>query len=130
TRVFTGRGWRMTPRVLLATRPSGSWTGSSCATRLMEDPVDHFVKLERLPEDLNLPAEFQNRLEFDSTAKKLIFHGYMSKSEFDQISSLTKDWGFRRTLEDLFRLCTPESKPQAAGFGRVLAGFGHLIGRR
>ena len=34
----------------------------------------------------------------------------MSKSEFDQLSSLTSDWRFRRTLEDLFRLCTPETE--------------------
>ena len=96
----------------------------------MEDPVDHFVKLERLPEDLLLPPQFQNRLEFDPQAQKLIFHGYMSKSEFDQLSALTKDWRFRRTLEDLFRLCTPDRKPTQAGIGRVLATFGQLFARR
>jgi hypothetical protein len=96
---------------------------------MMEGPLDHFVRLDRLPEDLNLPPQFQNRLEFDSQAHKLVFHGYMSKAEFDQISSLTKDWRFRRTLEDLFRLCTPETKPPPAGFGRVLATFGQLFAK-
>jgi hypothetical protein len=96
----------------------------------MEDPLDHFVKLDRLPEDLKLPPQFQNRLEFDSSAQKLIFHGYMSKSEFDQISSLTTDWRFRRTLEELFRQCTPDDKPAAAGVGRFLATFGQLFARK
>jgi hypothetical protein len=86
---------------------------------MIEDEVDHFVKLERLPEDFVLPPQFQNRLEYDEQAQKLIFHGYMSKSEFDQISSLTRDWRFRRTLEDLFYRCTPENKPQSAGLGHT-----------
>jgi len=89
--------------------------------------VDHFVKLERMPDDFELPPQFQNRLEFDSQSQKLIFLGYMSKSEFDQISSLTKDWRFRRTLEDLFRLCTPESKPKPSGF---LAAFSQLFSKK
>jgi hypothetical protein len=89
--------------------------------------VDHFVKLERLPEDFVVPPEFQNRLEFDAEAHRLIFHGYMSKSEFDQISSLTRDWPFRRTLEQLFCLCTPETKPPPTGVGRALAAFGKLF---
>jgi hypothetical protein len=96
----------------------------------MEDPMDHFVNLERLPEDLKLPPQFQNRLEFDPHAHKLIFHGYMSKSEFDHISSLTSDWRFRRTLEDLFRLCTPESTPKPNGFSQVLATFGQLFSKK
>lgn len=97
---------------------------------MREDEVDHFVKLEHLPEDFVLPPQFQNRLEFDAEARKLVFHGYMSKSEFDQISSLTKDWRFRRTLEELFCLCTPENKPPPAGFGRVLAVLGQLFSKR
>ncbi len=92
--------------------------------------MDHFVKLERLPEDFVLPPQFQNRLEFDEQAQKLIFHGYMSKSEFDQISTLTKDWRFRRILEDLFRRCTPEIKRPPARFGRVLAIFGQLFAKK
>jgi hypothetical protein len=110
--------------------PSARKSDSVVAHRLMEDPVDHFVKLERLPEDLKLPPQFQNRLEFDPQAQKLVFHGYMSKSEFDQISSMTSDWRFRRTLEDLFRLCTPESTPKPNGFSQVLATFGQLFARR
>ena len=35
--------------------------------------MDHFVKLERLPEDLKLPPQFQNRLEFDSQSPEAHF---------------------------------------------------------
>jgi hypothetical protein len=96
----------------------------------MEGPVDHFVRLEQFPEDLRLPPRFQDRLEFDREGRKLIFRGYMSKAEFDELSSLTRDWRFRRTLEDLFRLCTPENKPTPVGFNRVLATFGQLFSKR
>jgi hypothetical protein len=95
----------------------------------MEDPMDHFVKLDRLPDDFQLPPQYQSRLEFDSQAQKLVFHGYMSKSEFDHISSLTNDWRFRRTLEDLFRLCTPDSKPKPKSNG-ILATFGQLFAKK
>lgn len=97
---------------------------------MMEGPVDHFVKLDQFPEDLSVPPKFQDRLEFDAEAHRLIFHGYMSKAEFDQLSSLTRDWKFRRTLEDLFRMCTPERKSSPAGLGRVLATFGQLFSRK
>ncbi len=92
--------------------------------------MDHFVRLERLPDDFVIPPKFQNRLEFDAEAKKLIFHGYMSKSEFDYLGTLTRDWRFRRTLEELFRQCIPDTGPNSAGFRRVLANFGQLFARR
>lgn len=92
--------------------------------------MDHFVKLEHFPQDLKLPPQFQNRLEFDAVAHKLVFHGYMSKAEFDQLSSLSNDWKFRRTLEDLFRLCTPDPKPPPTGLGRFLATFSQLFPRK
>ena len=92
--------------------------------------MDHFVKLDHFPEDLSLPPKFLDRLEFDAEAHKLVFHGYMSKVEFDQLSSLTRDWRFRRALEDLFRLCTPDRKPSPAGLGRVVATFSQLFSRK
>jgi hypothetical protein len=96
----------------------------------MDDPMDHIVKLDQLPDDFVVPPKFQSRLEFDAEAHKLVFHGYMSKAEFDQLSSISNDWRFRRTLEDLFRQCTPDTKATPGGFGRVLANFGQLFSRR
>ena len=92
--------------------------------------MDHFVSLEKLPDDFAVPTKFGNRLEYNAEARKLVFHGYMSKAEFDQLSAISKDWRFRRTLEDLFRQCTPETKPPPSGFVRVLANFGQLFSKR
>jgi hypothetical protein len=39
----------------------------------------------------------------------------MSKTEFDRLCQLTKDWKFRRILEELFCQCVPEEAPQARG---------------
>lgn len=76
--------------------------------------MDHFVILERLPEGLTFPPELKDRIEIDPTTRKLIFHGYMSKADFDRISQLTRDWSFRRKLEELFQVCIPEDRPPAA----------------
>ncbi len=92
--------------------------------------MDHFVKLEQLPADFAIPPTFQDRMEFDDKAHKLIYHGYMSKTEFDHLCSITKDWGFRRSLEELFRQCTPDSVPTQRGIGRVLANFGQLFSKK
>jgi hypothetical protein len=53
----------------------------------------------------------------------------MSKADFDQISQLTTDWKFRRTLEELFRICTPELPPAPIGLRRVLAKLSRLFRR-
>jgi hypothetical protein len=89
--------------------------------------VDHFVKLDKLPDDFEVPAPMRDRLQFDAAARKLIFHGYMSKTDFDRLSQLTKDWAFRRTLEELFRLCTPDEEPRPRGARRLLAAVTRLL---
>jgi hypothetical protein len=90
--------------------------GSDQRLRVMEDPMDHFVKLDRLPDGFDFPPELKDRIHFDAAAHKLIFRGYMSKDDFDRISQLTRDWSFRRSLEELFRLSVPDDDSQS---GRV-----------
>jgi hypothetical protein len=89
--------------------------------------MDHFVKLDRFPEGVEFPPHMKDRFHFDAEAHRLVFRGYMSKADFDQISQLTSDWKFRRALEDLFRLCTPEPEPAASGFRRILATLSQLF---
>jgi hypothetical protein len=74
----------------------------------MEDPMDHFVVLDKLPEGLEFPADLKDRIHIDPQTRKLSFRGYMSKTDFDRISQLTGDWSFRRKLEELFQVCIPE----------------------
>ena len=69
--------------------------------------MDHFVKLDRLPDGFEFPPKLKDRFHFDAEAHKLVFRGYMSKADFDHLSELTNDWRFRRTLEELFRRASP-----------------------
>ena len=88
--------------------------------------MDHFVKLDRLPDGYEFPADLKDRIFFDAAAHKLIFRGYMSKADFDRLCQPTRDWGFRRALEDLFRECVPEVASPAQGGRRLLGVFARL----
>jgi hypothetical protein len=85
--------------------------------------MDHFVKLDKLPDGVEFPPQLKDRIHFDPVAHKLVFHGYMSKTDFDRLCQATTDWAFRRTLEDLFRVCIPEDKTRPKGVRRLLAAF-------
>lgn len=91
--------------------------------------MDHFVKLDKLPEGYQFPLDLQDRIHFDADAHKLVFRGYMSKADFDRLSQLTKDWGFRCSLEELFRLSIPDEEPGQArprrGFNVLARLFSH-----
>ena len=89
--------------------------------------MDHFVKMDRLPEGLEFPLELKDRIHFDPIARRLIFRGYMSKTDFDRVSQLSTDWNFRRSLEELFRLSIPEEPSRPRGVGRFLAAVTRLI---
>jgi hypothetical protein len=95
----------------------------------MEGPVDHFVKLDKLPDGFEVPPQMKDRMHFDAEAHKLVFRGYMSKAEFDRLGELTNDWKFRRTLEELFRLSIPEQKPTSHGLRRFVVAVSHLLWR-
>ena len=91
---------------------------------MREGPLDHFVPLNRLPEKFRVPGELTERIVFDEGRHRLVFHGFMSKSDFDRLCRLSEDWGYRRALEDLFRLCTPEEERPSGVFRRVLTALG------
>jgi hypothetical protein len=91
-----------------------------------EDLVEHFVHLSRWPEGLQLPADLGDRIRYDADRGRLVYKGFMSKSEFDRLSRLSDDWAYLRPLEDLFRLCTQETAPRGRTgiFRRVGSAFG------
>lgn len=66
--------------------------------------MNHVVKMERLPEGLRFPDDLHEKVEFDAAKKRLIWHGFMSKREFDRLFALSEDWSYRRQVEELFRL--------------------------
>ena len=89
--------------------------------------MDHFVKVNKLPDGLEIPPDLKDRIYFDADTHKLVCRGYMSKADFDRMSQITNDWKFRRTLEELFRLCTPEDPPKAGGVRRVISAVKRLF---
>ena len=89
--------------------------------------MEHFVKMERLPDGLEFPPELKDRIHFDAIARRLSFHGYMSKTDFDRLSLMTTDWSFRRSLEELFRLSIPEEPARPRGVGRFLSAVTRLF---
>jgi len=81
--------------------------------------------MERLPAGIEFPADLRLRIRYDPIRRRLVFIGFMSKCEFDRLCRLSDDWSYRRPLEDLFRLCTPEDPPSGV-FHRVRAALGIL----
>jgi len=81
--------------------------------------------MERFPVGVEIPADLKMRVRYDHIRRRLFFIGFMSKSEFDRLCRLSDDWSYRRPLEDLFRLCTPE-EPRSGVFHRVLSVLGVL----
>ncbi len=90
--------------------------------------MNRFVAMASLPEGLKFPPEFDDRIEYDADRRRLGFRGFMSKAEFDRLSRLSDDWGYKRTLEELFRLCTLE--PETQPTNRLASVFARLIPRR
>ncbi len=90
--------------------------------------MDHFVKLDRLPEGYEIPRSVGEKLRFDAEAHRLVFRGYMSKTEFDRICEPTRDWGFRRSVEELFMKSIADAQPAGAGKNRVVGALARLFG--
>ena len=72
---------------------------------------------------LDFPEDVRDRIGFDPQSKRLFFRGYMSKTEFDRLSQLTRDWSFRRKLEELFQMSVYEDEPQPKGARGLLSLF-------
>jgi hypothetical protein len=89
--------------------------------------MDHFIKLDKLPEGLVFPHDLTDRIRFEAEQGKLVFRGTMSKRDFDRLSQCTNDWGFRRRLEELFRLCVDPPKPAGGGLKKMSTAFARLF---
>lgn len=71
--------------------------------------MEHSVTMRRRPEGWLFPEDLSGKIRYDEAKQRLCYNGFMSKSEFDRLCLLSDDWSYRRPLEDLFRLCTPDS---------------------
>ncbi|MCA9124156.1 MAG: hypothetical protein H6822_02220 [Planctomycetaceae bacterium] len=77
--------------------------------------MDHFVRLDRLPADLEFPEVLQGKISYDSDRRSLVHHGPMSKQEFDILFALHTDSAYCRALEELFRVATWDAEERGHG---------------
>jgi hypothetical protein len=82
--------------------------------------------LERFPAGVEFPDELKLRIRYDPVRRRLVHIGFMSKIEFDRLWLVSDDWGYRRALEELFRLCTLDEEQGSGVFRRVRAVLGLL----
>lgn len=87
--------------------------------------MDHFVRVNDLPDGIVFPPEMADRVRYDRDNRTLSYRGFMSKAEFDRLSQLHDDWGYRRSLEELFRLCTLDPEPRLTN--RLASVFARLV---
>jgi hypothetical protein len=88
--------------------------------------VEHSVPVERFPTGIEFPADLKLRIRYDPIRRRLVHIGFMSKTEFDRLLLLSDDWGYRRALEELFRLCTLDEEPRSGVFRKVRSVLGLL----
>lgn len=83
--------------------------------------MEHHVSLDGFPDGLIFPDAYADRIVYDAAARRLRYHGFMSKADFDRLYQAHENWPYRRALEELFRLCSQaESSPHAgAGLARL-----------
>ena len=70
--------------------------------------MEFSVKLVALPEGLNFPERFNERLRFDVARGVLTYRGFMTKCSYDELSALSNDPEYHRALEHLFVLTSGE----------------------
>lgn len=91
-----------------------------------EGPVEHFVPVSKIPPGIEFPADLKLRIRYDPIRLRLVYQGFMSKREFDRLLAVSDDWGYRRALEDLFRISTLEEQPKSGVIRRLGAVLGLL----
>lgn len=86
--------------------------------------MDHFVRLDPLPDALEFPERLRDRIEYDPARKGLVYHGPMSKPTFDVLSKLHRSREYRRAVEELFRVATYDAERVRAPKRAVALGLG------
>jgi hypothetical protein len=82
--------------------------------------------LEKFPAGVDFPDDLKLRIRYDPVRHRLVHQGFMSKVEFDHLWLVSDDWGYRRALEELFRICTLDEEPGSGVFRRVRSVLGLL----
>lgn len=83
--------------------------------------MEHTVHLTSLPLGLKFPVCLSEKIHFDSARQQIVFHGFMSKREYDYLVGLSRDVEYQRAIDHLFRISIAEDSPKLRNFGRILA---------
>lgn len=70
--------------------------------------MEYAVRLEKLPENLTFPEKLADHIRYDPTRRRLVFHGFMCKADYDRLTQLSSDIEFRRAIDELFVRATGE----------------------
>jgi hypothetical protein len=89
--------------------------------RVREVNVERFVPISNPPPNLKFPPDLCDRIRLDAENRRLIHEGFMSKAEFDRLCALSDDWNYRRPLEELFRLCSPDEGRKKGVLARLFS---------
>jgi hypothetical protein len=91
--------------------------------------MEHFVPLKHFPAGLTFPVEFQDRIRYDTARHRLIFNGFMRKTDYDTLARLSSDLEYLDALQHLFSdatFTTPRRirwrNPALVATGLLLAG--------
>ena len=79
--------------------------------------MDHFVTIDRFPDGLQFPPDLGDRIQcYDVLRPSRLLHPRVQREQGQSstrlLGPLSEDWGYRRSLEDLFRLCVPDDAPR------------------
>lgn len=86
--------------------------------------MDHFVKLSHWPTKLVIPNEYADAVILDPEHRRLGFHGYMRKADFDALATASREPVYLDALQELFAHSTFEGK---ASKSRVWLRWGLVI---
>lgn len=90
--------------------------------------MEHAVRIARLPSDMKFPPDLCDRIAFDSSRGRLVYRGFMCKSDYDRLVRLHRDLEYCRAIDELFRLSSeaawrmPRVKVWLAAAAVLLAG--------
>jgi hypothetical protein len=87
----------------------------------------HYSPLQHLPDGITIPERYRDRFWYDEERRALIYQGPMYKATFDRLSTLSLDFDYQRSLEELFRLAVPEEPAKPSRFKAIAVAAGVLF---
>ena len=91
------------------------------AIHIEDTAMEQAVKVGSIPANIQFPDNLRGRIRFEESHHRLIFRGFMCKSDYDQLMRLSQDANYQNAVSHLFQISTVSDSPQMRRLGRVLA---------